>query len=366
MIGIGFDSGGTRTTVAIDRGSGPETIDENEMVESISSARDIISMQRAISWMADKTEEMADGQVAVWIGAAGYSATTASRIVDAFKVELEDRPRLRARNCTILLANDAISVLKADPLRGSGVVAIVGTGSVVLGAHPAYREGVIKRGGCEWVVSDDGAGVWMTLRCIALLLEDLQSEWASNRHLVLLDRLAERLAISADDTQHISPSRRALVMAELIARHLAEPTRTNIKRTLAQFVYPDLFDFARGEGHSFDPVAKRVIRDSVRVIALQAQAVSDRLAASTADDPDRRDKLKMVVSGKIAANSYYAPLLESEILTRTCASIESVKVIGHAAGWFASLAMSYLRADDAGKEEIVRPIDELHSVAQVL
>jgi N-acetylglucosamine kinase-like BadF-type ATPase len=366
MVGIGFDSGGTRTTVAIDRGSGPETVEENETVESISGARDIISVQRAISWMADKIEEIAHGRVAVWIGAAGYSAATASRIVDAFKTELDDRPRLRARNCTILLANDAISILKADPLRGRGVVAIVGTGSVVLGAHPACREGVIKRGGCEWMVSDDGAGVWMTLRCVALLLEDLQSEWASNRHSVLLDRLAEHLRVSVDETQHISPSRRALVMAELIARHLAEPTHTNIKRTLAQFVYPYLFDFARGEGHPFDPVAKQVIKDSVRVIALQAQAVSDRLAASTADDPDRRDKLKMVVGGKIAANSYYEPLLESEILNKTCASIESVRTIGDGSDWFSSLALSYLRADDTRKEEITRPLDELHSVARVL
>src|SRR5205807_837226 len=104
----------------------------------------------------------------------------------------------------------------------------------------------------------------------------------------------------------------------------------------AQFVYPHLFDFARGEGHPFDPVANQVIRDSVRVIALHAQAVSDRLAASTADDPDRRAELKMVVGGKIAANPHYEQLLKSEIL-KTCASIESVKTVGEAADWFSSL-----------------------------
>jgi N-acetylglucosamine kinase-like BadF-type ATPase len=368
MLGIGFDTGGSRTTYSTDRGDGPQMESGNETSASLANARDNSSTQAAISWIIDVIHSQEDDEIVAWIGAAGFSAATSRAIEAQFAAplrELSERLELEDRHCEVYIANDAISILKAPPLLGAGVVAIVGTGSVVLGAHPKCHAGVIKRGGWEWLVSDEGAGVWMTLQCIRLLLLDIQSRGSLDYRSVLLDRLADHLSITVEDTQHIPASHRAMAKAELIARRAAE-NRPDTKRFFASFVHPDIFDLAvLKTGLPHDPLAAQVLEESVRHIAEGADFVSTTLAAHTADEPNQRESLPMVVGGKIAANPHYDEMLRAAVGS-TCRSVNAVETIGDAAERLATLAVHYLKANMRGKSAIMRSPDPLHSIVRLL
>jgi BadF/BadG/BcrA/BcrD ATPase family protein len=368
MLGIGFDSGGSRTTYVLDRGDGPQTRPGNEAAVSLADARAQASIDAAITWMLELIRNQDDDEIVAWIGAAGFSAGAIGAIKDRFERPVQELARqLEAdgRLCEIFIANDAVSILKAPPLLGSGVAAVVGTGSVVLGAHPQCPEGVVKRGGLEWLVSDEGSGVWMTLQCIRLVLRDIQTRGSEDYHSVLLDRLADFLSIPVEATLHIPPSHRAFARAELIARRASE-NRADMKRFFASFAYPNIFDLAVLEaGRPHDPLAAEVIAESVRVITEQVQALSDTLAAYTADEPNRRSRLPMVVGGNIAANGHYADQLRIAV-SASCRFISSVETIGDAANAFASLAAHYVHADPKGRAAIVKAFDPLHPVVRLL
>jgi N-acetylglucosamine kinase-like BadF-type ATPase len=315
--------------------------------------------------MLDKVAAEDDEDVIVWIGAAGFSAATAGTIQERFSEPLRQfREGLNGRQCEIFIANDAVSILQSPPLFGCGVAAIVGTGSVVLGAHPKCKSGVVKRGGSEWLVSDEGAGVWMTLQCIRELLRDIQARGSENYHSVLLDHLTDFLGISDEETQHIAPSHQAMARADLIARRITE-NRSDTKRYLASFVHPHIFDMAKlGEGH-YDMLAAGVLQQSVRIIAEDVRVVSDTLAAFTADAPNLRDKLPLVVGGKIADNPLYRDLLTATISSK-CRAVNSVTTIGDGAGAFARLALHYGAGSQKEKNRLRRGFDPLHPVLQLL
>lgn len=368
MVGIGFDSGGSRTTYSIDRGDGPVVESGNETSASLADARGSASVQAAVRWIVEVIHDQQDDEIVAWIGAAGFSAATSRAIQEQFAVELHElsaKLEEEERHCEVIVANDAVSILKAPPLGGAGVVGIVGTGSVVLGAHPSCPVGIIKRGGWEWLASDEGAGVWMTLQCIRLLLHDIQARGPLEYRSVLLDRLADYLSIGDDDLQHIPSSHRAMAKAELIARRASE-NRADAKRFFANFVHPHIFDLAiLKTGQPHDPLAAQVLEESVRAIAQEAASVSETLAAHTADEPNQRETLPMVVGGKIAANAHYEELLRSAV-TSTCRSIHSVETIGDAADRLAALAFRYLVAGARGKAAITRAFDPLHPVTRLL
>jgi N-acetylglucosamine kinase-like BadF-type ATPase len=368
MIGIGFDSGGTRTSYAIDAGDGPEKQIGSEAPVSIADARGELTSRAAIDWIVKVILDQDDDEIVVWIGAAGFSTSTAPAIERNFAgplEELTEHLETSGRYCEIYIANDAVSILKAPPLLGRGVAAIVGTGSVVLGAHPSCAQGVVKRGGLEWLVSDEGAGVWMTLQSVRLLVRDIQTRGSQDYHSVLLDRLADFLDISYEDTQHVPASHRAMAKADLIARKISI-SRADAKRFFAGFAYPHIFDLAVLEaGRPYDPIAAEVLQQSVKTIAEAVRSVSDTLAAHTADEPNRREKLPLVVGGNIAANPYYDQLLRAEI-SSNCRFIDSVTAIGDAAGTYARLSMHYMRADPRSRATIAHAFDPLHAVLRLL
>jgi N-acetylglucosamine kinase-like BadF-type ATPase len=368
MLGLGFDSGGTRTTFAVDRGGGPERQSGTEAAVSLSSARGEASTTAAIDWMTHVILDQEDDEIAVWIGAAGFSASTAQSIKEHFARpvrEIAARMEQTGRRCDVFIANDAISILKAPPLMGVGLAAIIGTGSVVLGYHPSCPEGVVKRGGFEWLVSDEGAAVWMTLECVRRLLRDIQERGSQDYNSVLLERLADYLSLSFEETHHIPQSHRALAKADLIARRISEP-RADAKRFLANFAYPHIFDMAvLDAGAPHDPIAAEVLNDSVREIAEHVRMVSDALAAHTADEPNLREKLPLVAGGNLAANSTYARLLRNAISER-CRFVDSVTTIGDAADELAALSVRYLEADAKERSNITRSLDPLHPVLRLL
>lgn len=365
MLAIGFDTGGSRTTYSIDRGQGPHPQAGNEAGVSLADARGEASTTAAIRWMVDVIGAQEDDEIAVWIGAAGFSASTAVSLRERFREPMRAlAEQLDGRQCEVFIANDAVSILKSPPLSGLGVAAIVGTGSVVLGAHPKAASGVVKRGGNEWLVSDEGAGVWMTLECIRALLRDIEARGADNYHSVLLDRLSDFLGIPYDATEHIPESHRAMARIELIARRVSE-NRPDTKRYLASFVYPHIFDLATiGTGH-YDPLAATVLNESVNQIAENTRYVSDLLAAYTADAPNLRERIPMVVGGNIAANPVYRDLLTGAI-SSSCRFISSIDTIGDAAHRFAGLASDYLKAGPREKAQIRRAFDPLHPIEQLL
>lgn len=312
MIAIGFDSGGTHTTYALEHGQGAVWPDGNECADSISNARSDASTRTAIRWIMNVIAQQKAEEICAWIGAAGFYGGNAAKyraLFDQFLVDFRET----GKNCDIFMANDAVSLLKAPPLFGVGVVAIVGTGSVVLGAHPSCPEGIIKRGGHEWLVSDEGAGVWMTLQCVRMLLQDVQSAGPRDYHSPLLDRLCEYFAIDSSHIVDVRPSYRALSRAELLAHTLSEG-RTDAKRRIAGFVYPHIFDLAAARpGGPQDHIAAKVLSSSVEVVANAIKAVCEEIAAYTADSPNAREKLPVVVAGNIAANPAYKPHLVAAV-----------------------------------------------------
>lgn len=368
MLGIGIDSGGTRTTFAVDNGSGPVVDMDSECGASISDARNTESVRLAFEWIADIVEEQDDDEICVWVGAAGFDASTAKSIKELAArplAVLAERTEEQGRHVDLFIANDAVSLLKAPPLNGSGVVAIVGTGSVVMGAHPGYPEGVVKRGGYEWIANDEGAGVWMTIRAIKLILLDIQQRGSQNYRSALLDRLVDYMGVSESETADIPASHRALAKAGLVARRMAS-SRPDMKRHLASFVYPHIFDLASMEaGHSHDAIAADTINRSVQIITRDVKEVSEVLAAHTADDPNLRHRLPLVVGGNIAAHPTYDVRLRA-LVSSECRFINSVTAVGDSADEFATLAFQYVSANGREQRAISKAFDPLHPVLKLL
>ena len=368
MLGIGIDSGGSRTSYACDRGEGAIQVSGNEAGASIADARDGGAIRTAIEWIVDVIRSQDDPEVCVWIGPAGFSASTAHSIVEQFAAPMRDLGvwmEERDRHCDVFIANDAVSLLKSPPLLGSGVVAIIGTGSVVMGAYPSCPEGAVQRGGYEWLISDEGSGVWITLQCIRLLLRDIQERGARDYHSALLDRLADFLGISDSEISDIAASHRALAKIDLIARRSAA-SRPDAKRFFARFVHPHVFDLAALEtGKAHDPIAAEVLRQSVELVVEGVRVVAETLAAYTADEPNLREKLPLIVGGNIAANPLYDQLLRAQV-SSSCRFISSIEAIGDAAGHFSALSIHYLQSDNRERRLLAKSFDPLHPVVKLL
>jgi N-acetylglucosamine kinase-like BadF-type ATPase len=337
---------------------------------SLSTARDAAANAAAVSWLQTRLAKYIEpeSEVCIWIGAAGFSAATVHqfrRLFAPFAEALCERADTVDASLDVFVANDAVSLLKAPPLLGTGVAAIVGTGSVVLGAHPSHATGVIKRGGYEWIASDEGSGVWMTIQAMRRILDDIAAKGSVDYHSPLLDRLVEHFDVDDDDLASVPESHQAIARIDAVCRKSASIGRET-KRELASFVYPNLFDLVNVEdGGTHDVLAERVIRDSVHTIAQNVEAVSEILAASTADAPSNRDKLAVSVGGNIARNSYYSNLLSAEI-GQLCEHVDRVRVIGDASGCFAELASAYLNGSKAERKLLAKDCDPLHPILQLV
>lgn len=368
MLGIGIDSGGSRTNYAVMRAGDEDALTKSETGASISTARSQDTIGHVGEWIVDMVDLQADDEICVWIGAAGFSASTSRTIQERLAPSmrrLAHSMEEQGRHCEVYIANDAVAMLKAPPLLGAGVVAVVGTGSVVIGTHPRYEAGVVKRGGYEWLASDEGAGVWMTIQAIRLILKDIETRGPREYHSPLLDRLADHLGISDSELSDIPNSYAALAKADLVARRMAE-SRADHKRFLARFVYPHIFDLASLEpGRPHDPIASEVLSQSVEQIVADIRIVSDILSAHTADEPNLREKVPLIMGGNIAANPIYDQRLRAMIST-TCRSVASVGAIGDASGTIARLALHYLESDSRTQRQIVRSLDPLHPVLRLL
>lgn len=363
MLAIGFDSGGSHTTCVMNRGQGPILGLASETGDSISNARGEQSARAAVDWICHVIRGESDTEICAWIGAAGFYGGTAAKFRQLFEAPA-NRLRALGRDISLFIANDAVSILKSPPLSGSGVAAVVGTGSVALGSHPLCAPGVIKRGGSEWLVSDEGAGVWMTLQCIRQLLDDIEKVGAQDYHSPLLDRLCDYFEVSASYLAEVPSSHRALARAELLSHTISEG-RPDAKRRIAGFVFPHLFNLAAlRHGYAHDPIAAEVLAASVEAVAKNIKTVAAEVAAHTSDQPNKRESLPVYVGGNVAANDAYRAQLIP--LLSESPYIDSVETIGDAAGLFSELAWHYLNADAREQRAVTRALDPLHQVLQVL
>ncbi len=366
-IAIGVDSGGSRTTCAVTRLDDPDALSVIESSKALSDARDDSASRDAAEWIVSrvKTESAPGDEVCVWIGAsAQVSAATEDHLREAFLGPLQ-RLKESRRDAEIFLANDAVSLLKSPPLLGRGVVAIVGTGSIVVGTHPACQDGVIRRGGYEWPIGDTGAGIWMTFQCVKLLLADIQVQGSEGYHSPLLDRLCDYFGVRTPGSERLPDTHSVLARAEVLASELAQAGGGSRKKHIAGFVYPNLFDLARVEvGHPHDPVAARVIAASVRAIVSDIAEVSATLAAYTGDHPNTRERLPLVVAGSIANNAIYGQQLSAAV--SECGYVQPLVVIGDSARTFAALARHYMTAASREQRALLKGLDPLHEVVRLV
>lgn len=361
-MGIGVTSGGTRTNYALTRGEGPIEVYGNEIGPSIADAKSLEMVDDVGTWVADVVTSQDDDDMCVWIGAAGFSGSTARTIVDLLEpsmTSLRQTLKNQGKQCEVFISNDAVALLKSPPLLGAGVVAIVGTGSVVMGAHPACAR-VVQRGGYEWLVSDQGSGVWMTLESVRLLLADIEAHGTAGYNSALLERLAEHVDIQGEELRDIPRPDKALAKVDLVARRMAARTK-EAKRYFGSFVHPHIFHLASQR----DPIALKVLDGSVDHIVHDVQVVSDILAAHTADEANEREKLPLIVGGNIAANPLYDQRLREKVSSE-CRSVSSVEAIGDPAGALAALSYHYLESDNRERRRIGQSFDPLHPVVQIL
>lgn len=152
---VAVDSGGTRTNVRIVLPDG-EPIDLPELSTVIDPTRAISSMEETLKNVFNAVEAHLGGSPrSVWISAAGYASSTKDIIERCLDKYLVFPGHLG-------IANDGVSLILARDKYT--VVAIVGTGSVVMARSSEYQ--VLQLGGAGWVATDYGSGFWIGLEGI--------------------------------------------------------------------------------------------------------------------------------------------------------------------------------------------------------
>jgi N-acetylglucosamine kinase-like BadF-type ATPase len=149
---VGVDSGGTHTNILMLRPDGTKMA--GEIDGSLSSNRSDAELSKAckeiFSWIGIRT---AGSSACVWINAAGYSAASSHRLERPISAAI---PQMNVR---VGISNDGVALLLAH--EPELVAVIAGTGSVAMARNAA--DGVITRGGDEWVVADYGSAFWLGL-----------------------------------------------------------------------------------------------------------------------------------------------------------------------------------------------------------
>jgi N-acetylglucosamine kinase-like BadF-type ATPase len=157
---VGIESGGTRSWGAYGDLTVSRRLELPADVGSISGTRTDDELASTFKNFFGRIKATCfDEEAVIWISAAGFAISTAQRLCDLAQ-DAANQSRVMGH---LYLANDATTLMLLPPRRGSGVVAIIGTGSVVLAAHQGEMR---KFSGDEWIASDIGAGVQIGLQGI--------------------------------------------------------------------------------------------------------------------------------------------------------------------------------------------------------
>lgn len=200
----------------------------------------------------------------------------------------------------------------------------------------------------------------MTVAGLRMIIDDIDTQGSAGYHSPLLDRLCDYFNVPESASATVPDEYSALSRIEILAAIMCEE-RANRKRHLAGFTFPHLFDLARSlPGSPHDVIAAQVVSASVRYMSKTISSVSETLAAFTADNPNSRERLGLVVTGAIATNPLYRDQLAAALSEGRY--IELREAVSDGATKFSELAMHYLRSSPTEKRVISRSVDPLHQV----
>ena len=310
VVPVGVESGGSRTWGSYGAPGNEKhlvgllndpTLGGTKSPEEIRNAMDLLfSVIRAAPALTD--------EVCLWFSAAGYANSSADFLEDTVR-HAAAKQEVRG---LAYIANDATTMLLEPPRLGNGVVAIVGTGSVVVGAEQGRSR---KFSGDEWVAADIGSGFeigWSGIhRAYAEYqgweddeteLKELLVEWCSQQ-------------IEPAGPVHLDPSTVSLPKDErvpYVLRGIAA-LGTRVKPTVARFAYEVLNAAARG-----DAVADKIldeasthIADFIARLCRWRQAVHDDTGS-----PRPLGTHEVTIDGSIGGHQEYFRRLEDYVAER--------------------------------------------------
>lgn len=254
---VGVDSGGTHTNINVLASDGPKKA-VAEIDRSLTSNRSNAELREITREIFSEVHGHTAGDPTyVWIGAAGYAASSKNRLEDVVTASIADL------NMRVGIANDAATLLLAH--EPELVVIVAGTGSVAMARNPLGH--VITRAGDEWVVADYGSAFWLGLNGIRAAYHALEG----GTDTAMLNSLLEHFSPLKDNNGKRDP--RTAVRG--IARRLAG-LGTDTKPTIASFA-PEVTRLAE----LGDDAAQRIVRKGVDELAGAAARVYRELAAQS-------------------------------------------------------------------------------------
>ncbi|MFZ0480928.1 MAG: BadF/BadG/BcrA/BcrD ATPase family protein [Terriglobales bacterium] len=163
---LGIDGGGTKTRCVLGDEAGV-------LASAVSGGSNIVRLGEARareSLHAVIRQVCAIGRVslpqirAICVGASGAGRPEIADRIRAIVAELDPHPSASRIEVTA----DTVIALQAAFGSGAGVIAIAGTGSIILGRDAAGR--TARAGGWGFAVSDEGSGQWIGRQAVSLVL----------------------------------------------------------------------------------------------------------------------------------------------------------------------------------------------------
>lgn len=273
---VGVDSGGTHTNIRIVASDGTKkaVAETDRSLTSNRSNAELREISREI--FAEIHGHTAGDPTCIWIGAAGYAASSKDRLEGLIASSITDL------NMRVGMSNDAVTLLLAhDP---ELVVIIAGTGSVAMARNPLGQ--VITRGGDEWVAADYGSAFWLGLNGIRAAYHALEG----GPDTAMVISMLEHFRPLKEDDSKLD----ARTVVRGIARRLAG-LGTDTKPIIASFA-PEV----TRQAELGDDAAQTIVRKSVDELAGAAARVYRELAAQA---EGRLVHPRFLLSGSLAHRS---------------------------------------------------------------
>jgi N-acetylglucosamine kinase-like BadF-type ATPase len=285
---IGIDSGFTRTSLAIFprdstlAAASPSYTSEMDLV--IDPARPDAELDAVLSQLFRAIAGRTHGEpVFLWISCAAYSPNTETRLCEHLE------PFLGNFEGSAGIANDGVTLLLSRSVQT--VIAIVGTGSVVMG-RTATGE-VIQRGGYGWVGTDSGSGFWIGLKGI----RDAYRGFEDGDDTSLLSRLRKRYDLLPSHQAHGDDS----TVIPRIVWDLAH-SGYEMKAKVAAFA-PDVLDLAE---RADDQLAQLIVEEAAHAIADDVGKVYRALDSSEATGSPTTPRV-VLCGGIPQSNAFFEP-----------------------------------------------------------
>ena len=282
---VGVDSGGTHTNVRIVARNKTSDVELHGSLSSNQSDAELAkTMKEIFSTILAKT---LGRDVHVWIAAAGYSASTRSRIEQLLPRYAE------SVSGKVGVSNDAVAILLANDVET--VVVVAGTGSVAMARRSTGE--VLTLGGDEWVAGDYGSAFWLGLSGIRAAYRAFQR---GGPETALLDRLLDHYSRIAHSANHEVATAVPAIVRSLAAKG------SQVKRIVASFGQQVCDAALKG-----DEVSQRIVRAGAAELAASTATLYRKLNVTAGS---RTIIPRIVVAGSLAYKStFYLQAFRSEL-----------------------------------------------------